>query len=198
MNRTFQPCICESKEHLVVCVWILSVQIKTEFGHATPHCLLLEKLHYFENSWTTFNLLKNEGKHGYFFSVISAQHWLGNKLIAYSNTTHTNPWFSSLPVESLVKAVSCIIGADLFQVDTVTQLWENTVVRTKKKSGVQLSEAIWGRQDLSSLILPSRREPHAAHAKDYSFPASPHFSPFISLAHLDSQRGAEPLGCMES
>ncbi|KAK9970613.1 hypothetical protein ABG768_026541, partial [Culter alburnus] len=56
------------------------------------------------------------------------------------------------------------------------------------KRGEQLSEAIRGRQDSSSLILPSHREPHTAHAKDYSFPASPHFSPFISLARLDSQR----------
>ncbi len=66
------------------------------------------------------------------------------------------------------------------------------------KTGEQLTEAVRGRRDSSSLILRSRREPHAAHAKDYSFPASPHFSPFISPARLDSPRGAEALGCVES
>lgn len=110
----------------------------------------------------------------------------------YSISTHTTLRFSSLPVESLVRPVSGIIGAYLFQVDAVTQLWENTVVRKKMKSGEQLTEAVRGRRDSSSLILCSHREPHAAHAKDYSFPASPHFSPFISLARLDSPRRAGP------
>ncbi len=114
-----------------------------------------------------------------FFVCFSSALVKTRNLCIYSNRTHTNPRFSSLPVESLVR-------------DAVTLLWENKVVRTKMKSGERLTEAVQGRRDSSSLILYSRREPHAAHAKDYSFPASPHFSPFISLARLDSREVRRP------